>query len=146
MSVRLARGRLSVSAAMRELEGPGLGGVVLFVGRVRPDVTPRGRVAALEYEAHQELALAGLSELGRNARTRFGARRVILWHRLGRVPVDEASVIVGVATGHRAEAFAAARFLIEELKVKVPIWKAEPARRARPRQPHPRGPGGRSAG
>jgi molybdopterin synthase catalytic subunit len=62
--------------------------------------------------------------------------RVVLWHRVGDVPVGEPSVIVGVATGHRAEAFAAARFMIDRLKVTLPVWKsartgrATPARRA----------------
>ena len=137
MSVRLTRAPLSVPAAMRLLGGDRWGGVVMFVGRVRPDPMPRGRVAALEYEAHRAVALAALSELERAARRRYGAGRVVLWHRLGPVPVGEPSVIVGVATGHRAPAFAAARYLIEQLKRKVPIWKtdrAQPARRQRSRR------------
>jgi len=125
---------------MRELEGDELGGVVVFLGRVRPDRTGKGRVTALEYEAHRELALSALRGLERTARRRFGAEKVVLWHRLGAVPVGEPSVVVGVATGHRAAAFRAARFLIERLKAEVPIWKLE---RARPvRRPRLR-PGGR---
>jgi len=142
MSVRLTRRRLSATAAMSALEGPGLGGVVLFAGRVRPDATARGRVTALDYEAHASLARKVLADLERTARARFGAERVVLWHRVGVVPVDETSVLVGAATGHRARAFEAARFLIEKLKVEAPIWKSErerPARRPRPR------PGGRGA-
>jgi len=146
LSVRLTRGRLSVPAAMRELAGDKLGGVVVFAGRVRPDRRGRGRVVALEYEAHRALALAALSRLDRRARRRFGAERVVLWHRLGRVPVGEASVIVGVATGHRAPAFAASRFLIEQLKATVPIWKLERAPPARPRRSRPGGRAGRSTG
>jgi len=140
MSVRITRGTLSFSAAMRALEGPGLGGIVVFAGRVRPDVTKRGRVTALEYEAHLPLARGVLSDLERTVRARFGARRVVLWHRVGSVPVDEASVLVGVAAGHRAEAFAGARFLIEQLKAKAPIWKTERARPARRPRRRPRGP------
>jgi len=141
MSVRLSPRRLSVTAAMHELEGDDLGGVVVFVGRVRPDRTRRGRVAALEYESHRPLALAALDELERTARRRFGLGGVVLWHRLGTVPVGEPSVIVGAAAGHRATAFAGARFLIEQLKARAPIWKRE---RARPvRRPRSR-PGGRA--
>lgn len=115
----------------------------MFVGRVRPDTTHRGRVAVLEYEVHRPLALAALADLERTARRRFGAGKVVLWHRLGPVPVGEISVIVGVAAGHRAPAFAAARFLIEQLKAKVAIWKVVRARPGRPRRPHPDVPGER---
>ena len=143
MSVRLTRNRLSVSAALRELGGDELGGVVVFAGRVRPDRTPGGRVSVLDYEAHRPLALAALAELERTARRRFGLGRVVLWHRLGPVPVGAPSVVVGAAAGHRAAAFAGARYLIEQLKAKVPIWKAERARPARRRRPRPGGPAGR---
>jgi molybdopterin synthase catalytic subunit len=127
-------------AAMHALEGPGLGGVVLFAGRVRPDPVEGGRVEALDYEAHAAPARAQLRALERTARRRFGARRVVLWHRVGRVRVGEVSVLVGAACGHRAAAFEATRFLIEELKRSVPIWKTVRARRGRrpPRRPRPR--------
>ena len=143
MTVRLTRGRLSVSAAMLELAGDGLGGVVVFAGRVRPDPTPRGRVSALEYEAHRSLALAALARIERTARRRYGLGKVVLWHRLGPVPVGEASVVAGAAAGHRAAAFAGARYLIEQLKAKAPIWKQERARPARRRRSRPRGRGAR---
>ena len=146
MSVRLTRRPLSVPDAVRPLSGPGLGGIVVFAGRVRPDLTREGRVIALDYETHLPVARKVLSDLERTVRKRFGARRVVVWHRLGRVRVDEVSVVVGVAAGHRAEAFAAARFLIEQLKATAPIWKAARARpvRRRPRRPSRRA--GRSAG
>jgi len=143
LSVRLTRRKLSVTAAMRALAGAELGGVVLFAGRVRPDPTPRGPVVALDYEAHRALAIAALTGLERTARRRFGAEKVVLWHRLGPIPVGEPSVLVGVATGHRAEAFAAARFLIERLKAEAPIWKVERARPARRPRSRPGGPVGR---
>ncbi|HYA54677.1 MAG TPA: molybdenum cofactor biosynthesis protein MoaE [Thermoplasmata archaeon] len=146
MSVRLSRRPLSLTAAMRALEGPGLGGVALFAGRVRPDATRKGRVVALDYEAHRPMALAALAKLERDARRKFGVGRVVVWHRLGRVPVDEVSVIVGVAAGHRTPAFGAARYLIETLKREVPIWKLEQARPARRRRSRPAGRATRSAG
>lgn len=146
MSVRLTTRPLSVAAAMRALEGPGLGGVVLFAGRVRPDRGRGGRVIALDYEAHGPLARARLAELERSVRARFGARRVVLWHRLGRVGVDEVSVIVGAACAHRARAFDAARFLIEDLKATVPIWKTDRARPGRRPRQRPARARARSAG
>lgn len=146
MSVRLSARPLSVAAALRELEHAATGGVTVFVGRVRPDRTRSGRVVALDYEAHVAPARAELSRLEVEARRRFGARATVAWHRTGRVRVGEPAVIVGAACAHRAEAFAAARFLIDELKARVPIWKerrARPARRPRRRRA-PRG--GRSTG
>ncbi len=146
MSIRLSRRALSVGAAMRELEGDELGGVVLFAGRVRPDRVASGRVQALFYEADRPLALRQLRRLAGTARGRYGARRIVLWHRLGTIPVGDVAVIVGVASAHRARAFESARYLIEELKATVPIWKTDRARPARrPRRPRSR-PRGRSSG
>jgi len=146
VSVRLTRRPLSVSAAMRSLAGDDLGGVVVFAGKVRPDLTSQGRVAALEYEAHVKVALAALAQLERTALHRFKVGKVVLWHRLGRVPVGEPSVIAGAAAAHRAAAFAAARYLIEQLKVTVPIWKLERARPARRPRSRRAGRAGRSTG
>ena len=146
MSVRLTRRPLSVGAALRELSNRELGGVVVFAGRVRPDAVPAGRVVALDYEAHTSLALRELRSLEREARRRFGRGRYLLWHRLGRLPVGTTSVIVGAAVGHRAEAFDAARFLIDQLKERVPIWKTDRARRGRRRRPRPSPRAARSAG
>lgn len=146
MTVRLTRGRLSLGAAERQLSGRGLGGVVVFAGRVRPDATARGKVVALEYEADRQPALERLRAIETAARRRFGVRRVVLWHRLGVLPVGEVSVIVGVAAGHRAEAFAGARYLIEELKRSVAIWKLDRARPGRRPRRRPRRPAGRSTG
>ncbi len=134
VTVRLTDRPLSVADAMRALEGRGLGGVAVFAGRVRPDPGPGGPVSALHYDAHRAPALRRLRAIERTARRRFDARRVVLWHRVGRLRVGEISVIAGAACPHRDSAFAAARYLIEELKATVPIWKTErrrgPGRRA----------------
>jgi molybdopterin synthase catalytic subunit len=134
MSVRLTELPLRVDAAVRELGDRRAGGVTIFLGRVRPDRSRAGIVAALFYEAHRPLALRSLHSLAKRAVTRYRARRVVLWHRLGIVPVGEVSVIVGVAAPHRADSFAAARFLIDEVKTKSPIWKTDRVQRAR--RPH----------
>ena len=146
MGTRLTRRPLSLSSASASLRGRGLGGVVLFAGRVRPDATRSGRVRALLYEADPVVARRELGRLERTARQRFHAERVVLWHRIGPVQVGEISVIVGAACGHRAAAFDAARYLIEQLKSSVPIWKTEQARSARRPRRHPSRRAGRSAG
>lgn len=146
MPVRLTRRPLRVEEAYRALSGRSLGGVVVFLGRVRPDRTPRGRVTALFYEAHRPLALASLRRLAHEAVRRQGAQKVVLWHRLGTIPVGEPSVLVGVAAGHREDAFAAARYLIDRLKAETPIWKSDRVRAAHPRRPRRGRQGGRSTG
>jgi len=146
VSLRLTRGRLSLAAAARELEGPGLGGVVLFAGRVRRDGPAHARVVALDYEVHERPALRVLRALDRSARQNYRISRTVLWHRVGRVPAGEVSVIVGAAAPHRGAALEAARFLIDELKQTVPSWKTERARRARPRRRPPAPRAGRSSG
>jgi molybdopterin synthase catalytic subunit len=142
MTIRLTARPLSVPAAYAALGDERSGGVVVFAGRVRPDVTRLGRVHSLDYEAHRPLALASLRRLAVQARQRYGARRVVLWHRVGRLRVGTVSVIVGVATPHRADAFAAARYLIDALKRETPIWKTD---RGRPGRPRPSRPARRSA-
>lgn len=125
MSVRVSRLPLRIPRAYAELEDRSSGGVVLFVGRVRPDRSAGGEVGALFYEAHVPVAERALRALEREARRRFGARRIVLWHRTGNLAVGVPSVIVGAAAPHREEAFAAARWMITELKRSVPIWKTD---------------------
>lgn len=132
MSVRLVAGRLDARAALRELESPRWGGVVLFEGRVRPDASSNGVVTALDYEADPRLALRVLRSLARDTEERYGVARTVVWHRIGRVPVGATAVIVGAAAGHRAQAFAAARALIDRVKDEVPLWKTTRARPSRP--------------
>ncbi|MGB9407866.1 MAG: molybdenum cofactor biosynthesis protein MoaE [Terracidiphilus sp.] len=100
------------------------GAVVVFDGVVRNN--SRGRTTLhLDYEAYDEMAAKQMNELAREARSRFGVRQVTMVHRLGRLQVGETSVLVVVASEHRAQAFEACRWLIDMLKKTVPIWKKE---------------------
>jgi molybdopterin synthase catalytic subunit len=137
MSVRLSSRPLRLAAAYATLRDPSSGGVALFVGRVRPDRSRSGTVTGLFYEAHRAVALHQLRELDALAREKYGARRVVLWHRIGLLPVGEIAVIVGVACPHRAQALSACRVLIDRLKWEVPIWKTDRARPARPPRTRP---------
>ncbi len=83
------------------------------------------RVEALEYEAHETLAERTLGAIADEIDARFGVRRIGLVHRLGSVPLGEVSVAVVAAAEHREAAFEAARYAIDELKARAPIWKAE---------------------
>ena len=100
------------------------GAVVVFDGIVRNN--SRGRQTLhLDYEAYEQMALKQMNALAHEARTRFAVRQVTMVHRLGRLQVGETSILIVVASAHRAEAFEASRWLIDTLKKTVPIWKKE---------------------
>jgi len=100
------------------------GAVVVFDGIVRDNT--RGRhTLHLDYEAYEEMASKQMDDLARQARAQFGVRQVTMVHRLGRIHIGETSVLIVVASAHRAQAFDACRWLIDTLKKTVPIWKKE---------------------
>jgi molybdopterin synthase catalytic subunit len=103
-----------------------LGGINVFVGLTRREKNAAGQdLTALDYEAYEEMALEQMRALARRAAEQWPISRLLLLHRLGRVAVGEPSVVIAVATPHRAEAFEACRWLIDTLKAEVPIWKQE---------------------
>ncbi|XZE34068.1 molybdenum cofactor biosynthesis protein MoaE [Pirellulaceae bacterium SH501] len=112
------------------------GATVAFVGTTRR-WTNGTETAYLEYEAYAEMALAKLEELSREAHARWPIRQLCLVHRIGIVEIKEPSVAVVVSTPHRAEAFEAGRWLIDELKKRVPIWKKEWFAAGAPQWVHP---------
>jgi molybdopterin synthase catalytic subunit len=104
---------------------PGAGGVVIFAGVVRNESGGRP-VKFLEYEAHRPMAEAKMREIGEALRARWpGIRGVAMLHRVGRLEIGEASVLIAVSAAHRHEAFEACRDAIDTLKRTVPIWKKE---------------------
>jgi len=100
------------------------GAVVSFIGTTRNEHLGR-RVLYLEYEAHEALALKTMTALCGEAREKFGLLKVALRHRLGRLEIGEASVVIAVSAAHRGAAFDGCRFVIDKLKTSVPIWKKE---------------------
>jgi MoaE-MoaD fusion protein len=100
------------------------GAVVVFDGIVRNHTRGR-RTLYLVYEAYEEMALRLMQELASAAVATHRVRQVALVHRLGRLEVGETSVLIAVASAHRAQAFEACRWLIDTLKKTVPIWKKE---------------------
>lgn len=102
------------------------GGECVFLGRTRHEIhTEHGSLCCLDYEAYEDMALTKLHDLAAAAIDRFDCLFVRVHHSTGEVPVGQPSVLVQVVCGHRAEAFEACRFLIDELKEQVPIWKRE---------------------
>ncbi len=113
------------AASLAAGAGPGAdGAVVHFVGLVRRDNAGR-RVAWLEYEAYEPLALGAFDRIAREAARHWPAAHLAIHHRTGRVELGEPSVVIAAASPHRAEAFAACRFAIERIKQIAPIWKHE---------------------
>ena len=109
---------------------PNCGAVVLFSGTVRDHAVEgdelRTDVQYLEYEAYDEMVVPKLDEIAAETRARWtDVGRIALIHRIGRLELGESSVVVCVSSPHRPEAFAAARFAIDALKVSVPVWKRE---------------------
>ncbi len=122
--VQLSYERIDISAAYRFLQTPRAGGIAVFIGTAR-QWTGERETLSLTYESYEPMALKEMHRLIDIAEHKWPIQRVCLLHKLGDVRLTEASVLVGVATAHRAEAFAACRFLIDQLKVQVPIWKQE---------------------
>lgn len=105
---------------------PDCGAVVLFSGTVRDHADGRTDVTQLEYEAYDEMVVPKLEEIVVETRLRWpDVGRIALVHRVGRLELGESSVVAAVSSPHRPEAFAAARFAIDALKVSVPVWKRE---------------------
>lgn len=108
------------------VEGPDAGGVVSFIGRVRDHA--RGHsIEHLVYEAYPEMAEREMEKIVDEAAASWPGTRVAIAHRIGRLEIGDAAVVVVAASAHRDEAFQACRFAIDTLKVRVPIWKREVA-------------------
>jgi len=122
----VTRDPLDLQALTRDLaEGvSGDGAIATFTGLVR-DHNQGRKVRFLEYEAYEPLAVRALGRIVDEARETWPAARVGLQHRLGRLEIGEASIIIVATSPHRAHAFAACRYAIERVKQVVPIWKHE---------------------
>ncbi len=102
----------------------GEGAVVTFEGIVRAQSRGK-RVTHLFYEAFPEMALPEMEKIAAETRRRWPLQALVLVHRTGKVEAGGTSVLIAVASGHRAEAFEACRFIIDSVKTTVPIWKRE---------------------
>jgi molybdopterin synthase catalytic subunit len=113
----------ALSAAVADATGTD-GAVTSFVGLVRQDNLGR-KVAFLDYEAYEPLAVRGLERILDEVRANWPNARLGVHHRIGRLALGEASIVIVAASPHRADAFSACRYTIERVKQIVPIWKHE---------------------
>jgi molybdopterin synthase catalytic subunit len=123
-SFLLVAGPLDVAAVVHEVEDPEAGAVASFVGTVRRRSRDRD-VLHLEYEAYEDMAEPMLAALGKELTERHGLCGVAIHHRLGRVEIGQASVVIAVSAPHRSAALDACREAIETLKTTIPLWKKE---------------------
>ncbi|GBC76086.1 Molybdopterin synthase catalytic subunit [bacterium HR07] len=125
MYIEITGRPISLEDVLEKLDMRGLGGLVTFAGVARPTDAQGRPLSHLEYEAYTEMAYAEIEKLCREIEHRWGVTQIAVLHRVGRVEIGQPSVIIAVASTHRAEAFAACRYAIDTLKERVPIWKKE---------------------
>lgn len=122
--VLLTNDPIDYTALTESVRSPAAGAAVLFLGTVR-EMTAGRQTMALDYEAYPEMAQAKMAELESTARQRWPVIEIGMIHRLGHLELGDISVAIAVSTPHRQHAFEAGKFLIDEFKLVVPIWKKE---------------------
>ena len=120
-TVRITAGPLSLEEAVAAVEGPDAGAVLTFSGSVR-DTEKGAKIRTIRYEAYESMAHKEMLRLVEEAARRWNVRSSV-HHRVGEVPVGESSLIIVTAGKHRPETYEANRFILEEIKAHVPIWK-----------------------
>lgn len=118
--IRVQTGDVDIGALIAAAKKPGTGAVVLFDGVVRDD-----GITEMELEAYEDVAVAEMEKIATSAIQQFRLLHVDIIHRIGRLDVGENILIILVSAGHRPEAYAGSRYIIEEIKKSVPIWKKE---------------------
>jgi molybdopterin synthase catalytic subunit len=116
------RDRPSVDEALDFVASPDAGGTVAFVGSVRSD---GGAVERLAYSAYREMAGEVMRDIALEAGTKWPLEAVVILHSLGELKVGDRTVVVACSAPHRGEAFEACRYVVDEVKRRVPIWKKE---------------------
>lgn len=122
--IEIVEQRIESSRILERAQSALSGAVVLFLGTTR-QFTGEHETSRLEYECYHELAIKQMQRLRDQAIAEWSLNGCAIVHRVGIVPIGEASVAIAVSSPHRKAAFAAAEWLIDRLKVEVPIWKKE---------------------
>lgn len=122
--IKLQREDIGIQKVLKSVKGPSSGGVVTFVGTVRDNAKGR-KVAKMNIEVYEAMALKQLEDIKNEAIEKFGVHKVTVVHRYGELLVGDNIVYIAVAAGHREEAFKACQYIIDELKQRIPIWKKE---------------------
>jgi molybdopterin synthase catalytic subunit len=121
----VVRNPIDVPALAQNVRTAACGAVVTFSGVVRERSDDDRDVTGLSYEAHESMAVAEFERISAEARERFGECRIAVLHRIGDLKIGDVAVAVAVGSAHRAQAFDACEYVIDELKARAPIWKQE---------------------
>lgn len=122
-SLRLVEDKLNIESAIRKVKSVRSGAIVLFLGAVR-DTENKVPVRSITYQAYEEMAWKEIKKIITKAQKRWSVKLAVE-HRIGKVPVGQASLVVACAGTHRKEAFRACEWVINEIKSSVPIWKVK---------------------
>ncbi|MEX0866850.1 MAG: molybdenum cofactor biosynthesis protein MoaE [Pirellulales bacterium] len=122
--IEVTNHKIDTNKLLADVQSPLAGAVVLFVGTTR-QLTDGRETASLDYECHESMTLRQFEKLRQEATRRWPILQCGVIHRIGRVEIGEASIAVAVSSPHRADAFAAASWLMDEIKQQAPIWKRE---------------------
>ncbi len=122
--IALTAAPIDVAAVRASVSDPGWGAVLVFEGTARDSFEGR-RVLALAYEAWDDPAVAEMTAIAEEIRQEWPGARVAMVHRTGTVPIGEPTVVIAVASAHRAACYEASRAAIDRLKLRVPVWKKE---------------------
>ncbi|WP_166831973.1 molybdenum cofactor biosynthesis protein MoaE [Thalassoroseus pseudoceratinae] len=122
--IELTHDPIDITAVTESVRSTQSGAVLVFLGTVR-EMTGDRQTIALDYDAYPEMATAKMNELEQEAREKWPIDQLAIVHRLGHLELGDVSVIVAVSCPHRGDAFAAGKWLIDTLKVTVPVWKKE---------------------
>ncbi|MDP7034347.1 MAG: molybdenum cofactor biosynthesis protein MoaE [Planctomycetota bacterium] len=124
MNAQITRDPIVVQDLEKSVSSDSAGALITFCGNTRNHHEGR-QVIALEYETYEEMALAKMKLLLDRVHELFPIENASICHRIGRVPIGETSVAIVVSSAHRGAAFDTCRYLIDQLKEEVPIWKKE---------------------
>ena len=118
--IAITRDDIDVAKLLNDAKMPQTGGIVIFVGTVRDD-----GIEAIEFETFDDIAIKDLETIAHQATKQFSLNSVDIIHRNGLLKVEDTILVIVVGAGHRPEAFEGCRFILEEIKRYVPIWKKD---------------------
>lgn len=122
--IQITNDHVSLQVVMSELDDNSAGAVSIFIGKIR-NRGKFGNVSEIYYEAYREMAEEKMREIENEARKKWNIKKLAAIHRIGNLKVGETSIIIGVCSEHRHEAFEACKYIINNVKNRVPIWKKE---------------------
>lgn len=122
--IKIINKALSIDNAYDFVLDSTCGGITLFVGTVR-NHNKGETVTHLDFESYRPMAIKELTKIAASCQTQFETKKIAIYHREGLVSIKEKAVIIAVSTIHRKQAFLACEFIIDQLKLNVPIWKKE---------------------